>query len=109
MARSCCLFHNLKLAAGRGAFRDGRMLSCYGCQHEYEVSMGRKNYLRELEPCRAQRHRASKISWREYFDALLGFVRKPKTRFDLKDRGRLLILLVLVIILLQKVVEYFSN
>ena len=40
---------------------------------------------------------------------MLGFLRKPKTRFDLLDMGRFLIKLALVIILLQKVVEYFSN
>ena len=48
-------------------------------------------------------------SYREYLQAGLAFLRKPKTRFDLRDRSILLLLMVLAIILLQKVVEYFSN
>lgn len=71
--------------------------------------MGRKNYLRELQPDDLQKHKQAPAIWRDYCVALLGFLRKPKTRFDLLDRGRLLLLLLLVIILLQKVVEYFSN
>ena len=68
----------------------------------------RKNYLQELEPHKAKRQQ-SRSSWKDYYEALGAFLRKPKTLFDLKDRGRFLILLTLVIILLQKVVEYLSN
>ena len=70
--------------------------------------MGRKNYLREIKSSRRaeQKH---KVSWHEYLQAWLDFLRKPKTRFDLRERALLLVLLVSVIILLQKVVEYFSN
>ena len=70
--------------------------------------MGRKNYLREIKSSRRaeQKH---KVSWHEYLQAWLDFLRKPKTRFDLRDRSILLLLMVLAIILLQKVVEYFSN
>lgn len=74
-----------------------------------EVMMSRKNYLRELEPCKGELHRDGGASWGDYLAALRDFWRRPKTRFDLKDRGRFLILLALLIILLQKVVEYFSN
>ena len=70
--------------------------------------MGRKNYLRDMKSCRREEQKHN-VGWCEYVQAVLGFLRKPKTRFDLLDRGRFLILLVLVIILLQKVVEYFSN
>ena len=70
--------------------------------------MGRKNYLRDMKFCRREEQKHN-VGWREYVQAVLGFFRKPKTRFDLLDRGRFLILLALVIILLQKVVEYFSN
>ena len=70
--------------------------------------MGRKNYLRDMKSCRREEQKHN-VGWREYMQAVLGFLRKPKTRFDLLDRGRFIILLALVIILLQKVVEYFSN
>ena len=70
--------------------------------------MSRKNYLRDMPSCkRAEQKHIS--SYREYLQAGLAFLRKPKTRFDLRDRSILLLLMVLAIILLQKVVEYFSN
>ena len=70
--------------------------------------MSRKNYLQDMPSCKRteQKHISS---YREYLQAVLAFLRKPKTRFDLRDRSMLVLLLVLVIILLQKVVEYFSN
>ena len=70
--------------------------------------MSRKNYLRDMPSCKRteQKHISS---YREYLQAGLAFLRKPKTRFDFRDRSMLVLLLVLVIILLQKVVEYFSN
>ena len=68
----------------------------------------RKNYLQDLEPDKVDRQQG-RSSWQDYGQALLGFLRKPKTLFDLKDRGRFLIILTLVIILLQMVVEYVSN
>ena len=70
--------------------------------------MSRKNYLQDMPSCKRteQKHISS---YREYLQAGLPFLRKPKTRFDLRDRSMLVLLLVLVIILLQKVVEYFSN
>ena len=70
--------------------------------------MSRKNYLRDMPSCKRteQKHISS---YREYLQAGLAFLRKPKPRFDLRDRSMLVLLLVLVIILLQKVVEYFSN
>ena len=71
--------------------------------------MSRKNYLRELKSCEQKQHSGRKASLRDYLEALLDFMRKPKTRFDLKDRSILLVLLVLVIIVLQKVVQSLSN
>ena len=70
--------------------------------------MSRKNYLQDMPSCKRteQKHISS---YREYIQAGLAFLRKPKTRFDLRDRSILLLLMVLAIILLQKVVEYFSN
>jgi hypothetical protein len=47
--------------------------------------------------------------WRDYLAAGREFLRRPKTRFDLADRGRFLFFLIALIILLQKVVEYFSS
>ncbi|MGM9529919.1 MAG: hypothetical protein ACI3XC_10445 [Phascolarctobacterium sp.] len=68
----------------------------------------RKNYLQDLEPDKVERQQGQS-SWKDYWQALQGFLHKPKTLFDLKDRGRFVILLAMVIILLQKVVEYLSN
>ncbi|MGM9570123.1 MAG: hypothetical protein ACI3XC_08580 [Phascolarctobacterium sp.] len=68
----------------------------------------RKNYLREMEPSQDKKHRG-KASCQDYWQALKAFLRKPKTLFDLKDRSILVIVMLAVIILLQKVVEYVSN
>ena len=70
--------------------------------------MSRKNYLRDIEPCKHKNEKHN-VSLSEYWQAMLAFLRKPKTRFDLRERALLLVLLVSVIILLQMVVEYFSN
>ncbi|MGM9520230.1 MAG: hypothetical protein ACI3WS_06095 [Phascolarctobacterium sp.] len=68
----------------------------------------RKNYLRDLESSKSEQH-SREASFLEYWQALKAFLRKPKTLFDLKDRSILLVLMLAVIILLQKVVEYVSN
>ena len=66
-----------------------------------------KNYLNDHSgDCRRQKKSAS---IREYLQAFLDFLRRPKTVFDLKDRLRLALLLLAVIILLQKVVELLSD
>ena len=84
------------------------MARCY-CLFRNETGKNmRKNYLRDMEPCKDKRQ-TNKVSLQEYLQALGSFLRKPKTLFDLKDRGRFVILLAMVIILLQKVVEYLSN
>lgn len=68
----------------------------------------RKNYLRDLESSKSEQH-SREAGFLEYWKALKAFLRKPKTLFDLKDRSILLVLMLAVIILLQKVVEYVSN
>ena len=68
----------------------------------------RKNYLRDLESSKSEQH-SREASFLEYWQALRAFLRKPKTIFDFKDRSRFVILLAVLIILLQKVVEYVSN
>lgn len=66
-----------------------------------------KNYLNDHPgDCRRQKKSAS---IREYVQAFLEFLRRPKTVFDLKDRARFVLLLIAVIILLQKVVELLSD
>ncbi|MDO4177719.1 MAG: hypothetical protein Q4D21_00885 [Phascolarctobacterium sp.] len=45
----------------------------------------------------------------QYVEAFLDYLRRPKTVFDLKDRTKALIILVFIIILLQKVVEFFLD
>lgn len=70
--------------------------------------MAGKNYLKDMQPEPSNKRRKA-ASWRDYRQALRDFLRRPKTIFDLKDRSRFVLLLLLVIILLQKVVEYLSN
>ena len=52
--------------------------------------MSRKNYLRDMPSCKRteQKHISS---YREYLQAGLAFLRKPKTRFDLRDRSMLVL------------------
>ncbi|WP_303167186.1 hypothetical protein [Phascolarctobacterium sp.] len=66
-----------------------------------------KNYLNDY-PGDNNRH-SNKSSVSEYVQAFLDFLRRPKTVFDLKDRLRLALLLIAVIILLQKVVELLCD
>lgn len=46
---------------------------------------------------------------RDFWNALRAYLRQEKTRFDLRDRARLLIFMALAIILLQKVVEWLGS
>ena len=46
-----------------------------------------------------------KTTYKEYFEAFLDYLRRPKTVFDLKDRAKAAVLIGLVIIILQMVVE----
>ncbi len=72
------------------------------------VKVAKKNYLKNIQPTPQNKQRKP-ASWRDYWQALAAFLRRPKTIFDLKDRSRFVLLLLLIIILLQKVVEYLSN
>ena len=44
-------------------------------------------------------------TYKEYFEAFLDYLRRPKTVFDLKDRAKAAVLIGLVIIIVQMVVE----
>lgn len=46
-----------------------------------------------------------KPTYKEYMQAFLDYLRRPKTVFDLKDRAKAAAIIGLVIILLQMVVE----
>lgn len=48
-------------------------------------------------------------TYMDYVKAFLDYLGKPKTVFDLKDRGKLLLMLFVTIILLQKVVKWLTN
>lgn len=48
-------------------------------------------------------------TWKEYLQAFSEYLRRPKTIFDFKDRTKGLVLLITLIILLQKVVEFFCH
>ena len=46
---------------------------------------------------------------RDFFQAFSEFLRRPKTIFDIKDRFRLLLLLIAVIVVLEGVIYYIKN
>ena len=46
-----------------------------------------------------------KPTYKEYMQAFLDYLRRPKTVFDLKDRAKAAAIIGLVIIILQMVVE----
>lgn len=52
-----------------------------------------------------QNNSSQKTTYKEYFEAFLDYLRRPKTVFDLKDRAKAAVLIGLVIIILQMVVE----
>ncbi len=66
-----------------------------------------KNQLKDLSGGSRRQKNAANIG--EYVQAFLVYLRRPKTVFDLRDRVRLLALLIIVIILLQKVVQLLSD
>ncbi len=66
-----------------------------------------KNQLKDLSG--GSRREKNTASLGEYAQAFLVYLRRPKTVFDLCDRARLLALLIIVIILLQKVVQLLSD
>ena len=45
----------------------------------------------------------------DFMQAFLEFLGRPKTIFDLKDRGRLLLILLLVIAVLEGLLYYLEN
>ncbi|MBQ8417172.1 MAG: hypothetical protein IJX10_00840 [Phascolarctobacterium sp.] len=56
-----------------------------------------------------QNNSSHKSSYKEYMQAFLDYLRRPKTVFDLKDRAKAAVIIGLVIILLQMVVENLIN
>jgi hypothetical protein len=44
-----------------------------------------------------------------FMQAFLEYLGRPKTIFDLQDRGRLLLILLLVIAVLEGILYYFEN
>lgn len=66
-----------------------------------------KNYLNDFPGKRCPQK--NNAAFGDYLQAFLDFLRRPKTVFDLKDRLRLALLLIAVIILLQKVVELLCD
>ncbi len=46
-----------------------------------------------------------KPTYKEYYEAFLDYLRRPKTVFDLKDRAKAAVVIGLVIIIVQIVVE----
>ena len=45
----------------------------------------------------------------DYMQAFLEFLGRPKTIFDIKDRGRLLLILLLVIAVIEGLLYYLEN
>ena len=54
-----------------------------------------------------ERSTAQKI--KNFLQAFSEFLRRPKTIFDIKDRFRLLLLLIAVIVVLEGVIYYIKN
>ena len=52
-----------------------------------------------------QNNTSHKPTYKEYMQAFLDYLRRPKTVFDLKDRAKAAAIIGLVIIILQMVVE----
>ena len=45
----------------------------------------------------------------DFMQAFLDFLGRPKTIFDLKDRGRLLLILLLVIVVIEGMIFYLQT
>ncbi len=58
---------------------------------------------------RKEEKQKTNVKWTEYVQAFLDYLRRPKTIFDIKDRLKALLLLVLIIIVLQKVVQMLTD
>lgn len=52
---------------------------------------------------------SNKISYKEYAQAFLSYLKRPKTIFDIKDRAKAAFLIGLVIVALQMLVEKLIN
>ena len=50
-----------------------------------------------------------RTEWKEYVQAFLDYLGRPKTIFDIKDRFKAALLLVVIIIVLQKVVQMLAD
>lgn len=46
---------------------------------------------------------------KDYLQAFLDYLRRPKTVFDIKDRAKGLLLMLAIIIVLQKVVQMLAD
>ena len=56
-----------------------------------------------------QNERSTMQTIKDFFQAFSEFLRRPKTIFDIKDRFRLLLLLIAVIVVLEGVIYYIKN
>lgn len=53
----------------------------------------------------SEQNKQQQTTIKEYVQAFLDYLRRPKTVFDFKDRTKAVLLLVVIIIILQTVVE----
>ena len=53
--------------------------------------------------------RSTVLRIKNFLQAFSEFLRRPKTIFDIKDRFRLLLLLIAVIVVLEGVIYYIKN
>ena len=56
-----------------------------------------------------QDERSTMQKMEDFSQAFSEFLRRPKTIFDIKDRFRLLLLLIAVIVVLEGVIYYIKN
>ena len=65
--------------------------------------------VRELRKCNMQDKRSTIQKMEDFSQAFSEFLRRPKTIFDMKDRFRLLVLLIAVIGVLECIICYVKN
>ena len=84
------MIYFLPAAVNRFLYRRGR----YGC---------------ELRKCNMQDERSTMQKMEDFSQAFSEFLRRPKTIFDMKDRLRLLVLLIAVIAVLEFIIYRIKN
>ena len=70
---------------------------------------GADDKVTDLRKCNMQDERSTMQKMEDFSQAFSEFLRRPKTIFDMKDRFRLLVLLIAVIAVLECIICYVKN